>query len=230
MLWNSYLYAISPTFPSLPTLTHISPSMNSSPLQTSTGTFPHLPPTPHSLRWNSISFLDVSSLFHLSCLDPSCSSTGPLVCWFPFHILYAFLFRICSGSHLLRSIGSLFFFPFCLSPLVSLDSHSPQLLSLSWVTLFFLFYMVCALPLYSIHYKPLSPVSCFSASSMQSSLVSSLSRFTLRPLSSEAFPQLEQLSQDIATLHEILPRILYLMQTISGRRLLKDTPCASKIT
>ena len=37
-----------------------------------------------------------ASMFHLSCPDLLCSSTGPLACWFPFVILYAFLFRFHS--------------------------------------------------------------------------------------------------------------------------------------
>ena len=124
MLWNSYPYMTSPTFSSLPTLTCISPSTNSSPPWTDTRTFPHSPQTPHSLRQNSVLFLDASSLFHLSCPVLSRSSIGPLVHWFPFHILCAFLFRI-TVLHLLCSPGSQFHFSFHLSPLLSLDSPSP---------------------------------------------------------------------------------------------------------
>ena len=63
MLWNSWPCTKSSIFSSLLTTTCISPSTNSSPPQTDTGTFPHSSPTPHFLRQNSVLFLDVLLCF-----------------------------------------------------------------------------------------------------------------------------------------------------------------------
>ena len=73
VLWNLCPPTISPTFSFLLTLTHISLLMNSLPLRTDTGTFPHSSPMPCSLRWNSIPFLDALHCFTfliLICLAP----------------------------------------------------------------------------------------------------------------------------------------------------------------
>ena len=79
MLWNLCPYTISPTF-SFP-LTHscISLSINSSPLWTSTRTFPHSSQMPCSLKQNSVPFLDAFlcfTFFVLICFTP------PLVLWY----------------------------------------------------------------------------------------------------------------------------------------------------
>ena len=189
MLWNSCPYTIYPTFSSLPTLSHISPSTNSSLRWTDTRTFPHSPQTPHSPRWNPVPFLDVSSLFHLSCHDLFHSSTGPSVCWSPFHISYVFLFRFCSCSaSTTQHLCSILF-------LLSVSHHFLISFShwLSDVEAYPESYLELQFLLHSVLYNTSQYLSCSLASSTQFSLVFSLPRFALRP-SLEAFPQLEWLS------------------------------------
>ena len=111
-----------PTFSFLPTLTCISPSTNSSPLQTGTGTFPHSSPMPYSLRQNSIPFLDTLLCFTFLILihltpPPVLRSTG-------FHFtscMFSFLVSTAAPQHRL-------FIPFPLSP-ISL-THIGQPISL----------------------------------------------------------------------------------------------------
>ena len=151
--------------------------MNSLPLQTGTKTFPHSSQKPHSLRQNSIPFLDASSLFHLFHLDLFHSSTGPLVHWSPFLILYAFhfSFRSCSTfamQHwlsILLLLSSSYHFSFPLSHWLSNVEAYPES------------YLELRFSLRSVLYKVSQPLSCSLASSMQFSLVSSLPRFALRP-------------------------------------------------
>ena len=192
LLWNSSASTIFPTFSSPLTLNHISPLMNSLPCQTNTKTFPHLFPTPCFLKQNPVPVIDTLLCFTFSVSDPSCSSTSPLVCWFPFlsHMLSSL--ESAAVPLPLRSTGSPFHFSFRLSCPFSLATNLVR---------FFLFLRCLHLPDSSwsmchscIVYKPLSPVSCSLASSMQFSLVSSLPRFTLWPHPSEVFPHLKWLS------------------------------------
>ena len=104
---------ISPTFSFLPTLNRTSPSTNSSPHRTDTKTYPHSSPTPRSLKTEPRSNLRCIFLFHLSRLIPFHSSTGPSVCWSPFHISYAFL--LCLPCHSTSVLQSWLFVPCLLS-------------------------------------------------------------------------------------------------------------------
>ena len=170
VLWNSCPYTISPTFSSPPMPHRTSPLTNSLPLWTNTRTYPHSSQTPPSPRWNSVPFLDVCFSFHLSCLDPFRSSTGPSVRWSLFHISYAFpfSFRSCSA---LRYTALAFR---SISLLVSY--HSLFLLShwLSDVEAYPESYLELQSNLCSVLYKVTQPLVCSLASSTQSSLVSSL--------------------------------------------------------
>ena len=96
MLRNSCPYTTSPIFSSLLTTRCIFPSMNSSPLQTVSGTYPHSSQTPRSLRQNPVPIIDASSCFTFLDLDLLRSSTSPSAHWSPFRISYAFLFSLCS--------------------------------------------------------------------------------------------------------------------------------------
>ena len=87
MLRNLLAFMTSPTFSSLPTLSHISPLTNSSPHWTNTGTFLHSCPMPCSLRWNSTPIIDALLCFTFLVSDLSRSSTGPSVRWFPFDLI-----------------------------------------------------------------------------------------------------------------------------------------------
>ena len=99
VLQNSYPYTIYPTFSSLLTEHHISPSMNSLPHQTDFGTCPLSSLTPRFPKVTELcSILRCVFSIHPSCLDPFRSSSGPSVRRSPFHISYAFLFRFCSCS------------------------------------------------------------------------------------------------------------------------------------
>ena len=113
LLQNSCPYTTYPTFSSLLTTHHIFPSMNSSPPRTNCRTNPHSSPTPHSLRWNPIPFLDASSAFHFSRHNPFRSSTSPSVHWSPFHISYAFLFG--SAASALHSVSPFYIVRFSIS-------------------------------------------------------------------------------------------------------------------
>ena len=189
VLRNSLASMISPTFSSLPTLSHISPSTNSSLCRTATRTFPNSSPMPRSLRWNSVPIIDVLLYFTFFVSDPSHSSTGPSVRWFPFLSRMLSTLDSAAVPHLLRSTGTPFRSPFAYLSYGhwSIPSHtiSPFPFSLLSSRFFLVHACLCTV------YKPLSPVSCPLASSTQFSLVSSLPRFALRPLSSEAFPQPE---------------------------------------
>ena len=120
MLRNSCLFTTSPTFFSPLTPNCIFPLMNSLPPWTSIRTLPHSSPMPHSLRWNSILFLDALLCFTLLVSDPFCSSTSPSVYWFPFssHMLSSLESTVV--PHPLCSPSSSFCFPFRLSVLQSL--------------------------------------------------------------------------------------------------------------
>ena len=160
--------------------------MNSSPHRTNTRTFLHLCPMPHSLRWNSTPIIDALLCFTFLVSDLSCSSTSPSVCWFPFDLICVPLLVLQP----LRSTGSLFCFSFHLSLLWSLVDTLSYDFSFPFTFPSSCFILVCVL--HCTVYNTPAPVSCSLASSMQFSLVSSHPRFTLRPLSSEAFPQLEE--------------------------------------
>ena len=127
MLQNSCPYTTYPTSSSPPTLNHTSPSMNSLLHQTSTGTFPHSSPTPCSLRWNSIPFLDVSPLFHLSCAKSILlfhQSFGPLV-----SILYLICFPLQFCSYCATALQHRLSALFLLSPISFSFIGQPTLLS-----------------------------------------------------------------------------------------------------
>ena len=181
---------------------------------------------PCSLKRNPFPFLEVFSTFHLFRLDPFRSSYGPLVHRSPFHISYVFPFnnpqplRNRYTAPALHPVSPFYIVRFSIS-----FSH--------WFSVVVAYpepYIELRFPLRSVLYKVTQPLNCSLASSTQSSLVSSLPRFALRSSLIEAFPHPEQLSWDVVTLHEILPRIHQSTRTLSGRRLLKDTPCVSKIT
>ena len=98
VLRNSCPSTTSPTFSSPLTPNHISPSMNSFPHWTDTGTCPHLSPMPHSHKWDSVSYIDMSPYFSSFVLDPFHSSSGLTDRRSLFHISYVFLFSLCSRS------------------------------------------------------------------------------------------------------------------------------------
>ena len=211
MLWNSCPSTTSPTFSFLLTPNCISPLTNSSLRQTGTGTFPHSSPMPHSLRQNPVLLLDEFPCFAFLVLIHS--APPPVLRSAGFHFISHMLSLLDSAAalHITPQHHSILLILSHFSFLIFHWTASSQSLSLLLGdSVFPLYHGLPMLP--CTVYKPLSPISCSLASSMQFSLVSSLPRLALKPLLSEAFPQPEQLSQDIVTLHEILPRILYSTQ------------------
>ena len=177
LLRNSYPSTISPTFSYPPMTHHTSPSANSSPHRTDFGTFPHSSPIPLSLKMEHHSTLRCVFLFHLSRLDSFRSSIGPSARWSPFHISYAFplwnpplLHSRCAASAF-HSVS-----PFSIVRSSRLYSH--------WFSVVVAYpepYLDLRFFLCSVLYKVTQPLVCSLASSTQSSLVSSLPRFALRP-------------------------------------------------
>ena len=177
MLWNSYPSTISPTFSYPPMMHHTSPSANSSPHWTDFRTFPHSSPIPLSLKTEHRSTLRCVFLFHLSRLDPFRSSIGPSARWSPFHISYAFplwnppLLHSRCAALAFHSIS-----PFSIVRSSHLYSH--------WFSIMVAYpepYLDLWFFLRSVLCKVTRPLVCSLASSTQSSLVSSLPRFALRP-------------------------------------------------
>ena len=150
MLWNSLASTISPTFSSLPTLNRISPLTNSSPHQTDTRTFLSLFPMPRSLRWNSVPIIDALLCFTFLVSDPSYSSTGPSVHWFPFLSRMLSALDSTAAPHSLHSTGSSFCFPFRLSLLWSLVDTLSYNFSFSLYNSLLPFHLGPCTPLYSI--------------------------------------------------------------------------------
>ena len=150
LLWNSSVSTTFPTFSFPPTLNHIFPLTNSLPHWTDTGIFPDSFPTPHSLRWNSIPIIDVLLCFTFLISDPSRSSTGPSVRWFPFLSHMFSSLDSAAAPHSLCSTGSSFHFSFHLSLLRSLvDTLSYDSPFSLYVSLFLFLFGLCA-SLYSI--------------------------------------------------------------------------------
>ena len=150
LLRNSSNSMISPTFSSLPTPSHISPLTNSSLHWTNTGTFPDSSPMPCSLRWNPVPIIDVLLCFTLLVLDLSRSSTGPLVCWFPFLSCMFSSLDSTAAPHSLHSTGSSFRFSFRLSLLQLLVDTLSYDFSLSLYDILFPFLLGLCASLYSI--------------------------------------------------------------------------------
>ena len=180
MLRNSYPCSTSHTLSFLLTTHRTSPSTSSSPLRTYLGTNPHSSPTPRSLRWNSIPFLDTSSHFTLFVLirftlPPDLRPAG---LHFISRMLSFFSFHSCYAASVLRSIS-----PFYIIQFSHLLSH--------WFSVVVAYpepYLELCFSLRSVLYKVTRPLVCSLASSTQSSLVSSLPRFALRPLSQRSLP------------------------------------------
>ena len=149
LLWNLCLSMTSPTFSFLLTLT-MSPSTSSSPLRTNIGLYPHLSPTPRSLRQNPIPIIDALLCFTSFVSDLLHSSTGPLVHWFPFLSHMFSSLDSAAALHSLHSTSSLFCFSFCLSLLQSLVSTLSYDSSLSLYDPLFPFLLGLCTPLYSI--------------------------------------------------------------------------------
>ena len=177
MLWNSCPCMTYPTFSSLPIDHPISPSTNSSHPRTDARTHPHLSPTSRPPKRNPVPIIDTSSCFTFLVFDPLCSSTGPSVRWSPFRLSYVFLFRFRSCSTFgyaaptYRSIS-----PFDIVRLSIPFSHW-----FSDVVAYPEPYLELQSSLRPVLYKVARPLVCSLASSTQSSLVSSLPRFALRP-------------------------------------------------
>ena len=157
---------------------------------------------------------------------PFCSSTGPLACWSPFHISYVFRFRFHSCSAFTTQHRPSAPFP------LPISYHSPFLFPhwFSDVVAYPEPYLEFWFSLCSVLYKVTWPLVCSLASSTQSSLVSSLPRFALRPIHSK--PSLTW-NGSLRTLQLFVRSSLGFYnstRTISGRRLLKDTPCMLEIT
>ena len=150
LLWNSSVSTTFPTFSFPPTLNHIFPLMNSLPRWTDTRTFLDSFPTPHSLRRNSIPIIDVLLCFTFLISDPSHSSTGPSVCWFPFLSCMFSSLDSAAAPHSLRSTSSSFHFPFHLSLLQSLVNTLSYDFSLSPYDSLFPFLLGPCTSVYSI--------------------------------------------------------------------------------
>ena len=173
-----------PIFSSLQITHHIFPLKNSSPLWTDNGTYPHsslIPPFP---RWNPVPILrcvllvsPISSwsvsLFHRP-FGPLVSISY-LVC-FPLWIPQLLRFHYAAPAF--HSISPFSIAPFSISLfhwLSDVEAYPESYLELQF-------------PLCYVLYKVSQPLVCSLASSMQSSLVSSLPRFALRPNPLKAFP------------------------------------------
>ena len=151
-----------------------SPLTNSSPHRTDTRTHPRSSLMPRSSETRSVPIIDASSCFTFSRLDPLRSSFGPqvsishLVC---FPLWSPQLFRIRYAAPALRSISPFYIVRFSIS-----FSHW-----FSDVAAYPEPYLELRFSLRSVLYKVTQPLICSLASSTQSSLVSSLPRFALRP-------------------------------------------------
>ena len=176
MLWNSCPYTIYPTFSSLPIEHPISPSTNSSLPQTDTTIRPHSSPTPHSSKQNPIPIIDASSCFTILVLI--CFALPPALQSAGLHLVLRMFSSLDSAAapHSLRSTGSPFRFPFLHRTILNLFSYW-----FSDVVAYPEPYLELRFPLRSVLYKVTRPLVCSLASSTQSSLVSSLPRFALRP-------------------------------------------------
>ena len=155
---------------------HISPLMNSSPHRTDTRTHPHSSPMPRTSETRSVPIIDASSCFTFLVLIHSLfhRSFSPLV-----------------------SISDIVCFPLSSPQLLCIRYAAPALPSVSpfYIVRFSILfshwfsevvaypepYLELRLLLRSILYKVTRPLVCSLASSTQSSLVSSLPRFALRP-------------------------------------------------
>ena len=150
MLWNLSVSMTSPIFSSILTLNCISPLTNSLLHQTDTGTFLDSSPTPHSLRRNSVPIIDALLCFTFLISDPSCSSTGPSVHWFPFLSCMFSSLDSAAAPHSLHSTSSSFHFPFHLSLLQSLVNTLSYDFSLSLYDSLFPFLLGLCASVYSI--------------------------------------------------------------------------------
>ena len=181
---------IFPTFSFLPTPSRIFPSTNPSLCQTSTGTYPHLSPTSRALRTRPHSILRCAfrvspfSVLICSTLPPALRS---IVSFFLSRMFSPFV--SAATPHPLCSTDPLFHFLSRIVPLSISFSHW-----LSDVEAYPESYLEPQFSLHLVLYKVSRPLVCSLASSTQSSLVSSLPRFTLRPNLLEAFPHPEWLS------------------------------------
>ena len=155
---------------------HISPLTNSSPHRTDTRIHPHSFPMPHTSETRPAPINRYVFLFHFLVIDPFRSSSGPSACGSPFDISYAFLFSLCSCSAVATQHRPPFRFPFLHRTILHLFSYR-----FSDVVAYPEPYLELQFPLRSVLYKVTRPLVCSLASSTQSSLVSSLPRFALRP-------------------------------------------------